>query len=98
MMYQIPSKVLKEERNVEYRLYDVDRPGIVEKIAPYIFAAVLFAFYVMMLSTQISASSGIGGSGGLANFGKSRAEKNANISIRFSDVAGLDEEKEELEK
>lgn len=89
-------KVLKKNGDVEYRLYDVKRPGIVEKIAPYIFAAVLFAFYVMMLSSQISASSGIGGSGGLANFGKSRAEKNANISIRFSDVAGLDEEKEEL--
>ncbi|SNU04561.1 cell division protease FtsH [Lachnospiraceae bacterium] len=89
-------KVLKKNENVRYRLYDVDRPGILEKLAPYIFAAVLFAFYVMMLNTQMSASSGIGGSGGLANFGKSRAEKNANISIRFSDVAGLDEEKEEL--
>ena len=89
-------KVLKKNGNVSFKLYDVNRPGILEKIAPYAFAAVLFAMYIMIVGSQISASSGIGGNGGLANFGKSRAEKNANVSIRFSDVAGLDEEKEEL--
>lgn len=89
-------KVLKKNGNVSFKLYDVNRPGILEKIAPYAFAAVLFAMYIMIVGSQISASSGIGGNGGLANFGKSRAEKNANVSIRFNDVAGLDEEKEEL--
>jgi cell division protease FtsH len=33
-------KVLKKNGDVEYRLYDVKRPGIVEKIAPYIFARI----------------------------------------------------------
>ena len=89
-------KVLKKNGNVKFRLYDVNRPGVLEKIAPYAFAAVLFAMYVMIVGSQISASSGIGGNGSLTNFGKSRAEKNANVAIRFSDVAGLVEEKEEL--
>ncbi|MBO4863799.1 MAG: ATP-dependent zinc metalloprotease FtsH [Eubacterium sp.] len=89
-------KVLEKDGNINYRLYDVSRPGVIEKIAPYIFAAVLFALYMMIMSSQMAQSSGIGGSGGLANFGKSRAQKDVDVKIRFDDVAGLDEEKEEL--
>ena len=51
---------------------------------------------MMIMSSQMAQSSGIGGSGGLANFGKSRAQKDVDVKIRFDDVAGLDEEKEEL--
>lgn len=37
-----------------------------------------------------------GGGGSAMNFGKTKARMNTNIKIRFSDVAGAEEEKEEL--
>lgn len=39
-----------------------------------------------------------GGSGKIANFGKSKAKMSTNIKVRFTDVAGADEEKEELKE
>ena len=37
-----------------------------------------------------------GGGGKIANFGKTKARVTTNIKVRFSDVAGAEEEKEEL--
>ena len=89
-------KVLENHSDVEYELKDVARPGLLEKIAPYLFVVILFIIYVMMLNTQISSSGGVGGSGNLSNFGKNRAKKDVKVDVTFNEVAGLDEEKEEL--
>ena len=83
-------------KDIRYKLYDVDRPGILEKMSPYIFAAVLFVIYIMIMNAQLSAGGGVGGSSSLANFGKSRAKKDLKTDVTFDKVAGLDEEKEEL--
>lgn len=86
--------------DVEYEITDVNRAGLLEKLAPYIFVSILFVVYITVTSTQMaSISGGIGGGGAnsnLANFGKSRAKKDLQTGVTFNDVAGLDEEKEEL--
>ena len=82
--------------DVNSRVYDVVRPGALEKLAPYIFAAVLFAVYILMLTSQLSGGGGVGGNSALANFGKSRAKKDLETDVTFEKVAGLEEEKEEL--
>lgn len=91
--------ILAKYDDVPYRLNDVKRAGLLEKAIPYIFVSILFALYIMMLTTQItSGSGGVSGGGNLSNFGKSRAKKDSKTGITFDDVAGLDEEKEELEE
>ncbi len=85
--------------DIEYEISDVTRAGLVEKLAPYIFITILFVVYITVTSTQMASLGGSvgGGAGGnLANFGKSRAKKDLQTGITFDDVAGLDEEKEEL--
>ncbi len=58
---------------------------------------VLFVFYIMMTNHAASSS---GGGGKMMNFGKSRAKMTTdeNKKINFGNVAGLKEEKEELEE
>jgi len=84
-----------EGKDIKYSLNDVSRAKLVERMMPYIFVSVLFAIYMMGLTTQINSASGVG-SAGLSDFGKSRARKDKKTGITFDDVAGLEEEKEEL--
>ena len=56
---------------------------------------------LMMFSTMGAVSSSKGGSGGAMPFGKSRARminKDDKTKVTFANVAGIDEEKEELEE
>ena len=56
---------------------------------------------LMMFSTMGAVSSSKGGSGGAMPFGKSRARminKDDKTKVTFENVAGIDEEKEELEE
>lgn len=59
--------------------------------------AVLFVFYIMMTNHASAAS---GGGNKMMNFGKSRAKMTTdeNKKVTFGSVAGLKEEKEELEE
>ena len=83
-----------EKNNVEYSLYDVTRPGWIEKLLPYAFATFLLVMLLPMFLGGVSA--GGGGNSQILNFGKSRAKKDEDTGITFNDVAGLEEEKEEL--
>ena len=82
-----------------YELADVQRPGLISKLAPYIFVTILFMIFLFIMAGNVMSTRG-GGAGGvngqLMNFGKSRAKKDVNTNITFNDVAGLEEEKEEL--
>ena len=89
-------KVLEDSKGVKYHLHDVKRPGLLEKLGPYIFVVVLFFIYMTMISAQLSSGGVGGGNSGLANFGKSRAKKDVKTDVTFDGVAGLEEEKEEL--
>ncbi|MCD8152273.1 MAG: ATP-dependent zinc metalloprotease FtsH, partial [Clostridiales bacterium] len=87
---------LAEQDFTEYTLNDVPGESIWISILPSVIVLVAVIFMIMMMSGQASG----GGSGSrMMNFGKSRAKMTTgeNVGTKFSDVAGLREEKEELE-
>lgn len=81
----------------DYIMNDVDRDSIIWEIIPYIIMIVVMIFFFSMISGQIGSG---GGGGKMMNFGKSRAKlANEGASkVNFDKVAGLREEKEELEE
>ena len=81
-----------------YTVSDVSGESMLSTLLPYIFAIVLFLIVMVFLSSQMGA--GGGGNNKVMNFGKSRAKMStdADAKVRFADVAGLEEEKEELEE
>ncbi len=81
-----------------YIVYDVPQDGWFTEMLPMlIVVAVLFILFMILLNGQ-AAGGGGGASSRMMNFGKSRAKMTTqdNMKIRFDDVAGLQEEKEEL--
>ncbi len=60
-------------------------------LIPYILMFVIFAFFLFIFLNQ-----GNGNSGKVMNFGKSRARMYTSSKIKFEDVAGAEEEKEEM--
>ncbi len=59
----------------------------------FIYIAILVVSVVMFIVLFRATS---GGGGKIMNFGKTKAKVTSNIKVRFSDVAGAEEEKEEL--
>lgn len=90
---------LSQEYNLDvvFEMSDVVRPGLLEKILPYILILIGFIIMMMMFAGMQGASSG---GGSMMNFGKSKARMIADgeNKITFNDVAGLTEEKEDLEE
>jgi cell division protease FtsH len=88
----------KSEVDITVELEDVDRPGFfVTVLLPIIIVGIAVFIFIMVLGR--SAGSGGGGSK-MMNFGKSRAKlvDPTAKGITFKQVAGLMEEKEELEE
>ena len=89
-------------RDAGFKTYTVQNPpeeSLLLTLLPYliIFAA-MFIFF-MIMTNQAAANSG--GGSKMMNFGKSRARRMSDDPakrVKFSDVAGLQEEKEELEE
>ena len=89
-------------REAGFKTYTVQKPpeeSWLLTLLPYliIFAA-MFIFF-MIMTNQAAANSG--GGSKMMNFGKSRARRMSDDPakrVKFSDVAGLQEEKEELEE
>ena len=89
---------LLREKFPAYTMSDVKRESM---LTAYIFPVVIGAIIVMLMFMMLTG--GVGGGGGsnakMMNFGKSRARLSTDDNkIRFKDVAGLKEEKEELEE
>ena len=78
-----------------YNLYDVETESTLSIWLPYIIIMVVMV--ILMVALMSRAQGGAGG-GQMMNFGKSRAKKNEETKVTFKDVAGLHEEKEELEE
>ncbi len=76
--------------NVSYEYSDPNAGSIWSSLLPLggtIIIAVIF--FILIMSTQ-------GGTKGAMNFAKTNARVNHNLKVRFSDVAGAEEEKTEL--
>ncbi|MCR5213573.1 MAG: ATP-dependent zinc metalloprotease FtsH [Eubacterium sp.] len=88
--------------DVAHKLHDVERPSVLMRLAPYIILAIAVVVIFLIVTAQMNAmnavSGGMGGGSNLSNFGKSRAKKDMETGITFENVAGLAEEKEELEE
>ena len=88
-----------EKNNVSYRVDDVPDSGIFETVILPILIGVIVLFIVMMLVSRTAAGAN-SSNARMMDFGKSRATMVGpkESSVRFSDVAGLDEEKEDLQE
>ena len=84
---------------INMRLYDVTKESSFLSWLPLILIIILVLFLFMSLLSNM-AGGGSGGSGGgkVMNFGKSRAKMTNENEAKhtFKDVAGLDEEKEDM--
>ncbi len=82
--------------DVEVKVTEVEKESwIITTLLPCLItvAVVMFVFYI------VSGRSGTGSGGGkMMNFGKSRARMSTDKKVRFKDVAGCDEEKEDLKE
>ena len=88
-------KTLKEADFDNYTLKDVPGENWIVQILPTLLMAGILIFFIMSMNAQ----AGGGGNSKMMNFGKNRATltMGENVKVRFKDVAGLNEEKEELE-
>lgn len=81
---------------INMRMYDIPKQSTFLTWLPVILGAVLMVILIIVMTSN--ASAGAGGGGKVMNFGKSRARmlSEADNKLSFKDVAGLEEEKEEL--
>jgi cell division protease FtsH len=90
-------RTLMESKNITMNTLPSTQPSlfwpIVFNFLPFVIIIGVFVY----LSKKMS--NGQGGPGQIFNFGKTKANKKENISkVRFDDVAGVDEAKEELKE
>ena len=96
--YDFLKEVIDEKGyDIEYR-FDTSSAisGILLGLAPFLLLIAIWVFFIRRMS-----SGGAGGSGGVFNVGKSKAQlfdKETAIKVTFKDVAGLSEAKQEIEE
>ena len=86
---------LREHVNIDVEIEDVERSSVWISILPSLLIGIVLVFVFTMMNRQAG-----GGNSKMMNFGKSRARMITPDAKRvtFDDVAGLQEEKEELEE
>ena len=81
---------------IEPKILDIERENwILTSLVPTLIMVVIIVFFFLMMNSQGGGSSG---NSKMMNFGKSRAQLILNNHLTLKDVAGLKEEKEELEE
>ncbi len=85
----------KAAKDINPTIKDVDRDSVfLTTILPMVFMGIIVLVVIMMMNANAG-----GGTGKMANFGKNKAKKVVDVKdMDFSKVAGLQEEKEELEE
>lgn len=85
----------KTNQNIQPSIADVSRDSVfLTNILPMLLMGVVIVIVIMMMNANAA-----GGNSKMANFGKSRAKMVVEVkNMDFSKVAGLKEEKEELEE
>ena len=87
---------LLEDHQMEYVLMDVPQENyLVTIILPFMLSIVVVVIIIMVMNRS---AGGGGANARMMNFGKSRARMSRDSKVNFSNVAGLVEEKEELEE
>lgn len=88
------------EKKVNFIVQDVSRTSTFMKNLPIIVVMFLVFIFVMNMMNKVVIQSDMGGGASAMNFGKSRAKlaEQKDVTTTFADVAGLKEEKEELEE
>lgn len=85
-------------KNITYILDDVPRDSVfTNTILPIGLTAVMIIFFMMYMNGRMAAG-GNAGNNKMMNFGKSRAKVVKSTNVNFTKVAGLEEEKEELDE
>lgn len=82
--------------NAEYTVSRIEKESIIVLALPYIAMVIIALVFISMMTAQ----TGGGGGGKMMNFSKSHAKlaTDMNKQVTFDDVAGLSEEKEDLEE
>jgi cell division protease FtsH len=96
--------ILEAQKNAGYTDKDLIYPDyqtrhnwVADALSWLLLPAILIAFWLFMMRRM--SGGGAGGAGGIFNVGKSRAQifdKDNNVKLNFSDVAGLEEAKTEV--
>ncbi len=86
--------------NVNLEIYDIEPVTVMPwwvSLLPY---AIVIIFFIVLWVVIAKQAGGAGGTGKIASFGKARVKtpQNDKNKVLFSDVAGADEEKEELQE
>ncbi len=92
-------KIVKDGgKDLSYHLYNVSKPSWILTLLPYVLGFIVIILLFSYLTNQ--AAGGSGGGSKVMNFGKSRAKMTTdeNKKTTFKNVAGLEEEKEELQE
>ena len=84
-----------DQTGVDYMISGMAETSFFDSF-PMVLMAIITFFFIFML---MGARSGAGGMNQrMANFGKSRARLSTEGNVKFSDVAGMEEEKKELKE
>jgi cell division protease FtsH len=86
------------EAGVQSQMHDISKPSwFLTTVLPYILVFIIIVVLFSFISNQASVG---GGNNKVMNFGKNRAKMTTdeNKKTNFKNVAGLDEEKEELKE
>jgi cell division protease FtsH len=81
--------------SIEYRIIDANAANPLMDLLIQVVPFLLFGAFAFFLLTRMN---GGGGQNKAFEFGKSKARLEGNIKVRFEDVAGCDEEKEEMKE
>ncbi len=95
---EVQEKIEESGENISVKVGDVPRDSVfLTSVMPLLLTGLLVFFMFGMMNRQMS---GGGSNAKMMNFGKSRAKMStdADKKVTFKDVAGLQEEKEELEE
>ena len=90
-------RILDEAGFTNFYIHDVTKPGWFVSILPYLLGFILVFVLLMFMTNQTGGSAG---GSRMMNFGRSRARMSTDKDrkVTFDSVAGLKEEKEELEE
>lgn len=90
-------EVMMREKNIPVTMQDIPKEGwFITYVLPALIILIVFVFFFVLINNQQGSG---GSSSKMMNFGRSRAKMSMGDShVKLKDVAGLKEEKEDLEE